>query len=178
MFIFCFVFKNTLTIVGCFTMLLFPLSSKFQTWKKATLASYEIAQTLAKHCKPLSDGVIVKECILIACEKFNPALLPIFKEISLSLNTIKNRTDEIGQHVREQLKEKCATFVKFSIALDESTDVVDTAQLAIFIRGVDKDLKVTEEFLDIVPLHETTKGEDIFGAVENVFEGFELKWDR
>jgi hypothetical protein len=34
-------------------------------------------------------------------------------------------------------------FEAFSIAVDESTDVVDTAQLAIFIRGVDINFNIT-----------------------------------
>lgn len=44
--------------------------------------------------------------------------------------------------------------------------MTDTAQLAIFIRGVDSNLRVTEEILDIKSMHGTT-GKDIF---ENVFQ--------
>jgi hypothetical protein len=36
-------------------------------------------------------------------------------------------------------------FEAFSIAVDESTDVVYTAQLAIFVRGVDINFNITEE---------------------------------
>ena len=44
----------------------------------------------------------------------------------------------------------------FSNALDESTDLSNTAQLAIFIRGVDDDFNVTEELLELVPKKGTT----------------------
>jgi hypothetical protein len=37
----------------------------------------------------------------------------------------------------------------FSIALDDSTDASDTAQLAIFIRGVDADLVLKSQFNNI-----------------------------
>ena len=43
--------------------------------------------------------------------------------------------------------EKVASVVAFSVASDESTDITDIAQLAIFIRGIDASLTVTEEFV-------------------------------
>jgi hypothetical protein len=64
----------------------------------------------------------------------------------------------------------------FSIALDDSTDASDAAQLAIFIRGVDADFNITEELLTLQPLKRTTTGEDIIETVNTVFERFELKW--
>ncbi|GBP73469.1 General transcription factor II-I repeat domain-containing protein 2A [Eumeta japonica] len=51
-------------------------------------------------------------------------------------------------------------------ALDESTDLSDTTQLTIFIRGVDKEFTVTEEFLALQPLKATAKGEDIFNEIQ------------
>ena len=44
------------------------------------------------------------------------------------------------------------SFLAFSVAIDESTDITDIAQLAIFIRGVDETLAITEEFLELVPI--------------------------
>lgn len=76
------------------------------------------------------------------------------------------------------MKERAAKFIAFSIALDESTDINDIAQLAIFIRGVDENLNITEELLDLVPMRDTTTGEDIFECVEEVFTTFNLKWEK
>jgi hypothetical protein len=42
----------------------------------------------------------------------------------------------------KSLKEKIARLEAFSIALDDSTDASDTAQLAIFIGGVDADFSI------------------------------------
>ncbi|QQP51440.1 Uncharacterized protein FKW44_012809, partial [Caligus rogercresseyi] len=50
------------------------------------------------------------------------------------------RVEELSSDLHSQLKERIKSFVAFSIALDESTDVADTAQFAIFIRGVDASL--------------------------------------
>ncbi|ENN82943.1 hypothetical protein YQE_00692, partial [Dendroctonus ponderosae] len=71
-----------------------------------------------------------------------------------------------------------ASLVSFSIALDESTDFSDTVQLAIFIRGVDKEFTVTEELLALQPLKGTTTGEDIFIEVQKVFTSFGLPWSK
>lgn len=57
------------------------------------------------------------------------------------------------------------SFLAFTVAIDESTDITDVAQLAIFIRGVDDTLTVTEEFLELVPMTDTTTAEDIFRSV-------------
>jgi hypothetical protein len=72
------------------------------------------------------------------------------------------------------LKEKIARLKAFSIALDDSTDASDTAQLVIFIRGVDADFSITEELLTLRPLKGTTTGKDIFETVNAVFERFGL----
>ena len=49
-----------------------------------------------------------------------------------------------------------------SVALDESTDVTDTAQLAIYVRGVDDKFEVMEELLKVTPMHGHTTAQDIF----------------
>lgn len=53
----------------------------------------------------------------------------------------------------------------FSLALDESTDVMDVSQPLIFTRTIDSTFEVHEELLKLVALHDTTKGTDIFNAV-------------
>ena len=66
----------------------------------------------------------------------------------------------------------------YSLAIDESTDVCDTAQLAIFIRGVTKGFEVIEELLDLCPMKGTTTGQDIFNEVKHVMMKFNLSLDK
>ena len=66
----------------------------------------------------------------------------------------------------------------FSVAIDESTDITDVAQLAIFIRGVDETLTVTEEFLELVPMLDTTTAEDIFRALVGELDRVGVDWSR
>ena len=78
------------------------------------------------------------------------------------------RISDISANLDSQLNNKVKSFVMFSVALDESTDTADITQLAIFIRGVDETLSVTEEFLGLVPMMDTTTANDIFNSLLGV----------
>jgi hypothetical protein len=54
-------------------------------------------------------------------------------DVSLSAHTVTRTIDDIGDFKLSCLKNKCQSFTKFSLALVESTDACDTAQLLIFI---------------------------------------------
>ena len=65
-----------------------------------------------------------------------------------------------------------------SIALDESNVLCDTAQLAVFVRGVTPDFNIVGEFVCLVPMKGRTTGVNIFNAVKNVIEEFNLNLDN
>ena len=58
------------------------------------------------------------------------------------------------------------------------TDIDDTAQLLIFVRGISENLEITEELLSLELMKDTTTGEDIFECVENGFRTMELPWQK
>mgnify|MGYP003623902970 FL=1 len=64
----------------------------------------------------------------------------------------------------------------YSIAIDESTDNKNTAQVTIFLRGVDHELNISEELLDLVPLKDRTTGNELFEAVLKTADKFGLEW--
>lgn len=64
----------------------------------------------------------------------------------------------------------------YSIALDESTDMSHTAQLAVFIWGVSEDFEITEvELLGLQPMKGTTQGTDLFTSLIELLNKFKLK---
>lgn len=52
--------------------------------------------------------------------------------------------------------------------MDESTDISDTAQLAVFARAINDNFEIIEELLELESMHETAKGIDQFQALEVV----------
>lgn len=97
-----------------------------------TLASYKIAYVLAKRGKPLTDGNMIKDCIMEAVTEICPEKINIFKMVSLAPNTIDRRVEHIGNNILKQTINKAQCFNWYSLALDESTDISNTAQRSIF----------------------------------------------
>ncbi|XP_051784546.1 general transcription factor II-I repeat domain-containing protein 2-like [Erpetoichthys calabaricus] len=141
-------------------------------------ASFIVSEKIAKHSKPYSEGEFVKECLTAVTKVLCPEKSHEMEKISLSRWTITRRIDEMASDIKLSIKNIASKFEAFSIALDESTDSNDTAQLAIFIRGVDASFNCTEELLALQPMKNTTRGEDIFQEVKTVFTVFDLKWEK
>jgi hypothetical protein len=62
--------------------------------------------------------------------------------------------------------------------VDESTDVVDTAQLTIFIRGVDINFSTTEEFAALCSMKGSITGAELYEQVVRVIETFNLNLNK
>jgi len=68
----------------------------------------------------------------------------LFNDISCSKMTITRRIEDIDENILHQLQEISKSFTAFSITLDESTDIYNSAQLLIFIRGVTENFMIFE----------------------------------
>lgn len=144
----------------------------------AVKASYLTASEIASASKPYSEGDFVKTCMMKAAEIVCPEKRQAFANISLTRNTVADRISEISADLDSQLKHKVKSFFAFSVAIDESTDITDIAQLAIFIRGVDETLTITEEFVELVPMMDTTTADDIFSALVGALDRVGVDWSR
>ena len=146
--------------------------------KASTHASYKVAYNIAKHRKPISDREFFKKFMLDVADQVCPEHRQKFEEASLSRRTVARRIKAIGEDLTSQLKGLVPLFQLFSLALDESTDIDDTAQLLIFVRCISENFEITEELLSMESMKDTTTGKDIFECVENTFRTMELPWQK
>ncbi|XP_075768584.1 general transcription factor II-I repeat domain-containing protein 2A-like [Pelodiscus sinensis] len=70
--------------------------------------------------------------------------------------------------MQTQLKDDLEICDWFSLQFDVSTDISDTAQLAVMVRMVFSDFTIKEELLKVLPMKGRTKGEDIY----NLFKSY------
>uniref|UniRef100_A0A3P9MHA2 SPIN-DOC-like zinc-finger domain-containing protein n=1 Tax=Oryzias latipes TaxID=8090 RepID=A0A3P9MHA2_ORYLA len=143
-----------------------------------TQASYEVATLIAKHCKPFTDGEFIKDCLMKIVETICPEKKHEFANVCLDHNTVVQRIEDISIAIKRQLEVKGAKFEFFSLACDESTDASNTAQLLIFLRGVDRDMNVSEELLELQGLTGQTTGTDLFLSLCSAVDDMNLPWNK
>ncbi|GFY37597.1 hypothetical protein TNIN_342521 [Trichonephila inaurata madagascariensis] len=129
--------------------------------------------------KPFTDCNYIKDCLIAVLLKKSVqknwiSLLKLVCHVKLQEKKIENISSEICA----SLNTITTSFVYFSLALDETSDINDTAQLAIFIRGVDSQMNITEELLELVSLKGTTTGRDMKDAVINCAQSLTVRCAR
>lgn len=149
-------------------------TSMFSSWIRSssstTEASFAVAQEIAKHGKPFTDGDYIKTCFLNMAQhlfsnfKNKDDIITKIKDTPLSAKTIHDRTIRMAENVTAQQVDDIKSASAFSLACDESCDLKDIAQLSLLGRYVSS-RGVQEELLALLPLKGQTRGEDIYAAV-------------
>ncbi|UYV64600.1 hypothetical protein LAZ67_3001273 [Cordylochernes scorpioides] len=136
--------------------------SKYDTYEEseaAVHASYVLSEMIAKHSKPFTEGDFIKECLIKVAEIVCPGSVKTFQAIYLSRNTVVERVTDMARNLNDQIKEKSSCFEAFSIACNETCDT---------------DFNIFEELLELVLMHGTTTGEDIFNCVYDLLRKYNL----
>ncbi|XP_040278185.1 zinc finger BED domain-containing protein 5-like [Bufo bufo] len=144
--------------------------------EKTTESSLRVAWILGRHKKPFSDAEIVKECMIEVVDamfegKQKEEFQGKIKQIPLSDSTAARRTEIISEDLLSQLEVKMKKAVCISLAVDESCDATDNAQLMVFVRFYDDTQKdFCEDLLGMTALHAHTRGEDLYGAITEMLK--------
>ena len=124
-----------------------------------TEASYRIAYILGKKGKPYSDAELINDCIIEAVSCLDSDKVYNYKKLPLSGSIITDWQHKLALSASEQLYVLCQKEdVCYSIALDEATDINDSAQVLFFIRLITSDFQCYEELLDLGTFTERTRG--------------------
>ena len=116
---------------------------------------------------------ILKAAEIVCSEKLKFLLILAWRE------TLWQRISDISANLDSQLKNKVKSFVTFSVALDESTDISDISQLAIsHIYSWHWWDFVTEEFLGLVPMMDITTTNYIFNSLIGMLNRVRVDWSR
>lgn len=136
-----------------------------------TEASFALAFNIAKAKKPYTEGEFVKKNmaqIISILDPENEKLQKLVDQLPASRHTMERRISALSGSILNNLQTNIKECSAISLALDESTDIKDTPQLAIFVRYVSKDFEIVEELLDLVALKDTTRGCDVKEALDDV----------
>jgi hypothetical protein len=142
-----------------------------------TEAGFIIAFNIARAKRPYTDGEFIKKNIgqvISALDPENKKLHKLIEQIPASRHTVERRISVISDDVVSTLQNDVMNCSALSLALDESTDIEDKPQLAIFVRYVTNNVDVKEELLDLVALKDTTKGSDIKNALDAALEALSV----
>ena len=129
-----------------------------------------MAYLIGKHGKPHTIGeTLVKPAALRMTNiMLGTAAKDKLSLVPLSNDIVKNRIDGISEDILHQVvADLRASHTKFSLQLDETTDVANLSQLIAFVRYVKGD-KIKEEFLFCKHLTTTAKAinvKKIFGRL-------------
>ncbi|KAK0154982.1 SCAN domain-containing protein 3 [Merluccius polli] len=87
----------------------------------------------------------------------------------MSASSATKKSEMLTQDVLAQLDEAIHKVPCVGLALDESTDVSDNAQLLVYVRFFNQEKKkFCEDVLGVTPLKTSTRGEDIYLAIREM----------
>jgi len=146
--------------------------------KNATLASYEVAQLVAKSGKAhtIAEELILPAAIVLCKKMLGESTAKLISFVPLSNNTIQRRITDMSANIEETLFTRLSTSDKFALQLDESTDIASKSSMLVLVRFI-WEKQLFEDFLFSCELLYTS-AKDIFEAIDKFFTNHGIRWEK
>ncbi|XP_068613487.1 general transcription factor II-I repeat domain-containing protein 2-like [Brachionichthys hirsutus] len=149
----------------------------------AAMTSLVVSHKIVQNNKSASEGGFIKGCLVRSAALMCPEKEDAFRSVLLSDRAVADRIRDIAGNLELQLQREADRFNFFSLALDESGGGGGgggdgAARLLVFVRGITKDFKITEDLVTVRSTTGTAPGSDAFAAVSASLEKLGLRWDR
>lgn len=119
--------------------------------------------------KPFAVGKLISiNCLQNALEIRCINQKQSIAKIYLARNAVVQCIVDLAKNLQDTMREEVKSFVAYSMAADESTDINNTTQLAIFIHDVEENFDVTKGLLGRMPMLEITSGNDLLLCVRKM----------
>ena len=146
-----------------------------------TEASFLMSWNIARFKHPYFDYEFVKKNItdvVAVLDPNNKKLQRLIEQMPCLSRTTQRHISQISADIAVTMQSDLKSSLAFSIAIDESTDIPDNPQLAIFVWYVSSDLTIKEELLDLVATRETTCGVDIKNPLYEALTRFHVSLNK
>lgn len=150
--------------------------------QKVTSASLKASWVLARHNMPFTDAEVFKEVMVtvleeLATDKLMDGIIASVKQVPLSARSATRHIDALSDAVQGVIINGLSQANYFSLAIDESTDSTDVAQMCVYVRYFDGE-EFREEMLSLIPLEGHTTGDITFTKLEELFRLHSLSFEK
>lgn len=145
---------------------------------KALAASYEVAYLVAqsKKAHTIAESLVRPAAVAMTKAMHGVKTSNTLLTIPLSNDTIGRRIQDMANDIKDQLIDRVKKSGRFSLQIDECTDVSAAAQLLTFVRYSYKG-KMHEDMLFCSSMEGTCTGRDIFEKLNSNMQKEGLQWD-
>ena len=141
--------------------------------RASLFVAWKIARAKAPHTA--GENLIKPAAVKIARIMCGDAVAKKLAMFPSSKDSIKRRIQELSDDVLQQTIASVKRSTKFSLQLDETTNIGNDAQFIVFMRYLDINDYV-EKFLFCRPLTKNTTGEEIFREMDLFCNKHQIEW--